>query len=95
MQRNNNKFLSLAQKVEYMSLDVATSEITWVTFILHVLYICLPQPPLLFCNILSALYMCANAIFHDTYEEIRLVIGQINTQFVSFTHEHGDSFTEL
>lgn len=69
----------------------ATTKITWTSFILKDLDIPLQQPPQLFCDNLSVLYMSVNLVFHACTKHIetdyrfvreKVVIGSLITPYI-------------
>ena len=48
------------------------AELTWLTFLLRDLHVPQSQPPILFCDNLSALHMTINPVFHARSKHIEL-----------------------
>ena len=80
-----------------------TAEITWLTFILKKLGVSLTQPPVLFCDNLSALHMTINPVFHSSSKHIELdyhfvreqvACGHLVTQHVPTSQQVADIFTK-
>lgn len=78
-----------------------TPELTWLTYLLHNLHVSQTQPPILFCDNLSALYMTINPIFHSLSKHIeldyhfvreRVSMGLLITRHVSSTSQIEDVF---
>ena len=57
-------------EAKYRAMVVATTELTWITFIVRDFAVRLHQPSQLFSNDLSALYMMVNPIFHPRSKHI-------------------------
>ena len=90
-------------EAEYRSMASATAELTWLSFILRDIDLHLSQPPILFCDNMSALYMTINPVFHNRSKHIELdyhfirekvALGKLITQFVSSDELLADIFTK-
>ena len=61
-----------SSKAKYQSLASGTTEITWLTFLLHDIGIPIHEPPQLLCDNLTALHITINPIFHARSKHIEL-----------------------
>lgn len=80
-----------------------TAELTWLTFLLRDIGISLSQPPQLFCDNMSALYMSVNPMFHAWSKHIELdyhfvrekvAMGHLLTRHVPTSSQPADIFTK-
>ena len=76
-----------------------TAELTWLTYILTNLHISLSHPPVLYYDIISALYMTINLVFHTRSKHIELdyhfvleqvAFGLLVTKHVSSANQVAD-----
>uniref|UniRef100_A0A2N9H4Q9 Reverse transcriptase Ty1/copia-type domain-containing protein n=1 Tax=Fagus sylvatica TaxID=28930 RepID=A0A2N9H4Q9_FAGSY len=90
-------------KAEYRSLASTTVEVFWIRMILKDLGIFLPDPPLLWCDNLSALALASNPVFHARTKHIevdyhfireKVVRRDIVVKFVSTTDQLADILTK-
>ena len=89
-------------KAEYRSIASTTAEIILITFLLHDIGISFAQPPQLFCDNLSALYMSINPIFQARSKHIELdyhfvqekvAVGHLITRRIPSSSQLADIFT--
>lgn len=59
-------------EAEYHALASTAAEITWISFILRDNRLYLSQPPTLFCDNISAVYMTINPMFHARTKHIEI-----------------------
>jgi hypothetical protein len=59
-------------KVEYRNLASAIAEVFWIRIVLKDLGIFIPDPPLLWCDNLSALALASNPVFHARTKHIEV-----------------------
>ena len=59
-------------EAEYKALANAAAELAWVQNLLTELGLTLPAPPRLYCDNLSATYLCANPVYHSRMKHIAL-----------------------
>lgn len=59
-------------ETEYRAMANTAAELTWLTYLLRDLRVSQTQPPILFCDNLSALYMTVNPVFHARSKHIEL-----------------------
>ena len=59
-------------EAEYKALANGTAEAIWVQSILKELGLCLPRPPVLWCENLGATYLTANPVFHARTKHIEV-----------------------
>jgi len=59
-------------EAEYRALAAATSEITWVEFLLREIGCFTSSTPVLWCDNLSATYLTANPIFHSRTKHMEI-----------------------
>ena len=64
-------------EAEYRSLANASAEIAWIRQILADLHVFLSEPPLLFCDNMSALALSSNPVFHSRIKHL-----DVNFRFV-------------
>ncbi|KAL6291909.1 hypothetical protein ACE6H2_000051 [Prunus campanulata] len=57
-------------EAEYRALANASAEVAWVRQILADLHVFLPEPPLLFCDNMSALALSSNPVFHSRIKHL-------------------------
>ena len=90
-------------EVEYRAMANSAAELTWLTFLLRDLRVPQSQPPILFCDNLSALHMTINPVFHARSKHIeldyhfvreRVSMGLLVTPHVSSTLQIVDIFTK-
>ncbi|RWR75576.1 Zinc finger, CCCH-type [Cinnamomum micranthum f. kanehirae] len=90
-------------EAEYRALASTAAEITWLTYILRDIGLYLFQPPILFCDNISALHMTVNPVFHARTKHIELdyhfvrekvALGSLVTRFVPSTSQVADILTK-
>jgi hypothetical protein len=90
-------------EAEYRVMANTTTELTWLTYILKDLRISLSNPPVLYCDNISALYMTINPVFHAWSKHIeldyhfvheRVALGLLVTKHVSSANQVADIFTK-
>jgi hypothetical protein len=59
-------------EAEYRSLASATAEVFWIRMVLKDLGLFLPNPPILWCDNLSALALASNPVFHARTKHIEV-----------------------
>ncbi|XP_019167323.1 PREDICTED: uncharacterized protein LOC109163059 [Ipomoea nil] len=59
-------------EAEYRALSNAAAEVLWVKNLLQELKLGLVEPPVLFCDNLSATYVCKNPVFHSRMKHLTL-----------------------
>jgi hypothetical protein len=64
-------------EVEYWAMASTSTELTWITYLLHDIGLPLHQPPTLFCDKNSALYMTVNPVFHARTKHIELDVHYV------------------
>lgn len=90
-------------EAEYRSVASAAAKVTWVTNLLHELGVALPTSPTIFCDNLSATYLCVNPVFHSRMKHIALdyhfvrekvASGTLTVSHVSTSHQLADALTK-
>jgi hypothetical protein len=90
-------------EAEYRSLASAITEVFWIRMVLKDLGVFLPDPPLLWCDNLSALALASNLVFHAKTKHIevdyhfireKVVCCDIVVKFVSTTDQLVDILTK-
>lgn len=90
-------------EAEYKAMAHIAAELTWLTYLLLDINIPLPQPPVIFCDNLSALYMIVNPVFHSQSKHIaidyhyireQVSMSLLRTRHLSSTHQIADMFTK-
>jgi hypothetical protein len=88
---------------EYKSLTNATAEVIWIHSLLDDLGFPPRQPPTLWCDNLSAVYLTANPVFHARTKHIeiyyhfvreRVFTKQLVVRFISSTSQLADVLTK-
>lgn len=59
-------------EAEYRSVANTSSELIWITSLLHELGIPLTGTPTIYCDNLGATYLCANPVFHSRMKHVAL-----------------------
>lgn len=81
----------------------ATAELTWLSYLLRDVGFSLPEPPQLFCDNISALYLTVNPVFHSRTKHIQLdyhfvrekfAQGTLITRYVPSANQVADMFTK-
>ena len=57
-------------EAEYRALADTTAELAWVSYVLQDIGVYLTQPPIFFCDSLSALFMTTNLVLHARIKPI-------------------------
>uniref|UniRef100_A0A2N9ETY9 Reverse transcriptase Ty1/copia-type domain-containing protein n=1 Tax=Fagus sylvatica TaxID=28930 RepID=A0A2N9ETY9_FAGSY len=90
-------------EAEYRSLASATAEVFWIRIVLKDLGLFLPNPPILWCDNLSALALTSNPIFHARTKHIevnyhfireKVVRRDVIVKFISTTDQLADILTK-
>uniref|UniRef100_A0A2N9ELB4 Reverse transcriptase Ty1/copia-type domain-containing protein n=2 Tax=Fagus sylvatica TaxID=28930 RepID=A0A2N9ELB4_FAGSY len=88
---------------EYRALATASAELCWIRTLLKDLGIYLSQPPILWCDNISALAIASNPVFHARTKHIevdfhfireRVLRKDLVVKFVSTTDQLADIFTK-
>uniref|UniRef100_A0A2N9EUK7 Integrase catalytic domain-containing protein n=1 Tax=Fagus sylvatica TaxID=28930 RepID=A0A2N9EUK7_FAGSY len=88
---------------EYRAFAIATAELCWIRTLLKDLGIYLSQPPLLWCDNVSALAIASNPVFHARTKHIevdfhfvreRVLCKDLEVKFVSTIDQLADIFTK-
>ena len=86
-------------EAEYRSLASTTAEVFWICIVLKDLGVFLLDPPLLWCNNLSAIALASNPVFHSRTKHIevdyhfireKVVRHDIVVKFISTTDQLAD-----
>uniref|UniRef100_A0A2N9H2D8 Reverse transcriptase Ty1/copia-type domain-containing protein n=1 Tax=Fagus sylvatica TaxID=28930 RepID=A0A2N9H2D8_FAGSY len=81
----------LFTEAEYRAMASTAAELTWISFILRDIGVSQAQPPVLFCDNLSALHMSVNPVLHARTKHIaidyhfvreKVALGSLLTRFV-------------
>nr|KYP49610.1 Retrovirus-related Pol polyprotein from transposon TNT 1-94 [Cajanus cajan] len=92
-----------SSEAEYRALATTTSELQWLTYLLHDLHVPVHQPALLYCDNQSALHIAANQVFHERTKHIdidchlvreKLQSGLLKLLPVASPHQLADIFTK-
>ena len=92
-----------SSEAEYCALPSTAAELTWISFIFRDIGLYLHEPPTLFCDNISALYMTINPMFHARTKHIeiyyhfvreKVALGSLITKFVSSKDQVADTFTK-
>ncbi|CAH9110456.1 unnamed protein product [Cuscuta europaea] len=59
-------------EAEYRAIAGATAELTWIRNLLKDLHISPPRAPTVYCDNLSATYVCANPVFHSRMKHVAI-----------------------
>ena len=90
-------------EAEYKAMVFVTAELTWLTYLLRDLGFFLSQPPVLFCDNISALHMTVIPVFHARTKHIELdyhfvrekvSAGALTTRYVPSQSQLADFFTK-
>ncbi|XP_019085614.1 PREDICTED: uncharacterized protein LOC109126486 [Camelina sativa] len=68
---------------EYRAVANATLEIMWICSLLTELGVRLPTPPVIYCDNMSATYLCANPVFHSRMKHIAIDFHFVREQVKS------------
>ncbi|KAJ4906529.1 Reverse transcriptase Ty1/copia-type domain-containing protein [Raphanus sativus] len=90
-------------EAEYRALTAASHEISWLSFLLRDLDVHQPNPTLLQCDNLSAVYLSTNPALHKQskhfendwhYIREQVALGHIETQHISAVNQLADIFNK-
>ena len=90
-------------KAEHRDLASTTAKLCWIRMLLYGLAIFLPQPPLLWCDNVSALAIASNPIFHTRTKHIevdyhlareKVLSRDLLVKFISTHDQLADIFTK-
>ena len=90
-------------EAEYRSLASVTAEVFWIRMVLKDLGLFLPNPPILWCENLSALALASNPIFHARTKHIevdyhfireKVVRRDVVVKFISTTDQLANILTK-
>jgi len=90
-------------EAEYRSMSATTSELEWISYILHDLHVPSSLPYTLHCDNKVAIYIADNPIFHEKTKHIRidchyirdkLLDGFLKTAHVSSQNQLADIMTK-
>ena len=90
-------------EAKYCALASASADLCWLRVLLKDLGICLHDPPILWCDNVSALAIASNPVFHARTKHIKvdfhfireLVLRKdLQVKFVSTTDQHANIFTK-
>ncbi|CAH9086016.1 unnamed protein product [Cuscuta europaea] len=79
-------------EAEYRAIASASAELTWLRNLLHELRITLKQSPTIFCDNISATYVCVNPVLHSRMKHVAIdfhfVREQIAQGLLRVSHVH-------
>ncbi|KAE8729594.1 Detected protein of unknown function [Hibiscus syriacus] len=87
----------------YRALAHSTAEILWVQHLLQEIGVSLASSPILFCDNLSAMYVCKNLVFHSRIKHLALdfffvwdlvVVGSLHVHHVPSTSQLADALAK-
>ena len=90
-------------EAEYRSMSATTSDLEWISYILHDLHVPASLPYTLHCDNKAALYIADNPVFHEKTKHIwidchyirdRLLDGFLKTAHVSSQHQLANIMTK-
>jgi len=90
-------------EAEYRALAFATTDLTWVSFVLRDLGIPLKGPTLLYSDNHSAISLTANPVLHARTKHVeidfhfvreRVALKLLEVRYVPATHQLADTFTK-
>jgi len=90
-------------EAEYRSMSATTSELEWVSYILHDLQVLVSLPFTLYCDNKAAIHIAENPIFHERTKHLRidchytrdkLLEGFLQTAHVSSQDQLADIITK-
>lgn len=90
-------------EAEYRSLAQTAAELYWIRQLLCDLQVYLKQPPILWCDNVSAISLAKNPVFHARTKHVeidyhfireKVVRGDLQVQFVSSSNQLADLFTK-
>ena len=103
MKKKQPTVVRSSSEAEYRALASTAAELTWISFIFRDIGLYLHEPPTLFCNNISALYMTINPMFHACTKHIdidyhfvreKVALGFLITKFVSSEDQVANIFTK-
>ena len=59
-------------EAEYRAMSYATSELEWISYILHDLCVAVSLPFTLYCDNKAAMHIVENSVFHERTKHIRI-----------------------
>ncbi|XP_019086584.1 PREDICTED: uncharacterized protein LOC109126995 [Camelina sativa] len=59
-------------EAEYRVVANTASELRWICSLLHELGVTLPLAPVIYCDNIGAIYLCANPVFHSKMKHVAL-----------------------
>lgn len=59
-------------KVEYRAMATTVAKLSWVQSLLGELRVSIPKPPVIHCDNVGAIYLCANLVFHYRMKHISI-----------------------
>ncbi|KAK0585590.1 hypothetical protein LWI29_030968 [Acer saccharum] len=90
-------------EAEYMVVALAASKVLWLSSLLHELLIPPTYSPTIYCDNISATYLCSNPVFHSRMKHITIDFhfvqekvqrGQIRMSHVASADQLADSLTK-
>ena len=92
VQRNKKIVAWSSTETEYRSVASTTAELNWVQNLLWEVHFSFTTPPVIYCNNISATYLCANPIFHSRMKHIainfHIVKYQVAKKELRVVHVH-------
>lgn len=68
--RRNNTVSRSSVEAEYRSIAFAAAELTWLTYLLNDMGLCVPKAPTLLYENMSAVHMTKKTVFHARVKHI-------------------------
>ncbi|KAG9444821.1 hypothetical protein H6P81_016161 [Aristolochia fimbriata] len=90
-------------EAEYRALTIAAAEATWVLQLFKELKVFVSNPPIIWCDNLSATYIAANPVFHGRVKHVeldyhfireRVTSGLLQVKYISTHDQVADVFTK-
>ncbi|KAL6276027.1 hypothetical protein ACE6H2_019628 [Prunus campanulata] len=90
-------------EAEYRALANTAADLAWIRQVLLDLKVCLPQPPTIFCDNLSALSLSSNQVYHSRikhlhidfhFVRVRVQRNDLTVQYVPTQEQIADEFTK-
>ncbi|GMI77284.1 cysteine-rich RLK (RECEPTOR-like protein kinase) 8 [Hibiscus trionum] len=97
-------FSRSSTKARYRAVANATAEVLWVQYLLQEITVALQKPPSLFCDNISATYVCKNPVFHSRMKHLALdyffvrdlvAAGSLLIQHIPSKSQITDTLTKL